>query len=272
MKHPALIGVFSALIVALLTAGPVSANSAPRPAAAQPPAIVIGFVGGFVSPENRVHSEVQFADQLRRIYPSGVNVEVFGDHRVNQAHQRVLALLAPGGHGALSNDEKQDARIVLYGHSWGGAAVVELARALQRDGVPVLLTIQIDAVPKNCDTISVIPSNVREAVNFYQPHGLLHGVRQIRAQDPSRTRIVGNFRFDYTHSNLRCPAYPWWDRYFMKAHTQIECDPAVWNKVESLITAVLPVPPPQNPAVVQHRLASSPKSSPRINRFAAAAR
>ena len=38
------------------------------------------------------------------------------------------------------------------------------------------------------------PANVAEAVNFYQPHGIIHGCQAIRAEDASRTRVIGNFR------------------------------------------------------------------------------
>ncbi len=34
--------------------------------------------------------------------------------------------------------------------------------------------------------------------------------------------------------------YPWWDRFIAKAHTEIECDPSVWNQVEDLIRSNLP--------------------------------
>jgi hypothetical protein len=34
---------------------------------------------------------------------------------------------------------------------------------------------------------------------------------------------------------LTCSEYPWYDRIFVKPHTQIECDPAIWNQVDSLI-------------------------------------
>ena len=36
--------------------------------------------------------------------------------------------------------------------------------------------------------------------------------------------------------------YPWWDRFIAKAHTEIECDPSVWSRVESLIRDKLPPP------------------------------
>ena len=210
---------------------------------AEPPAIIIGFVGGFVRRDNAAHSEVQLAAKLRQTYCSRADVRVFENHHVRQAHQYILSVLGAETHGILTSEEKRDARIALYGHSWGGAAVVQLAGALQKDGIPVLLTVEVDSVSKFRSNDSVIPSNVLQAANFYQTHGIIHGVRKIRAQDASRTRIIGNYRFDYTRSSLRCSDYPWWDRYLLKAHTEIECDPVVWNRIDSLIRGVLQPPP-----------------------------
>ncbi len=68
---------------------------------------------------------------------------------------------------------------------------------------------------------------------------MLHGQPQIRAANPAHTRILGNFRSDYKTKPLSCGQYPWWDRLFMKSHIQIECDPAVWSQVESLIRSNL---------------------------------
>ena len=71
-----------------------------------------------------------------------------------------------------------------------------------------------------------------QAANFYQANGFIHGQAKIRAADPARTRILGNFRFDYKASPLKCEEYPWYDHIFAKAHTQIECDPSVWKQAE----------------------------------------
>jgi phage gp45-like len=88
---------------------------------------------------------------------------------------------------------------------------------------------------------AVIPANVAEAANFYQAEGLLHGQTAIRAAEGASTRILGNFRVAYGEKPLKCENYPWYDRVFMKYHTEIECDPAVWKQVESLIRSKLPV-------------------------------
>ena len=103
----------------------------------------------------------------------------------------------------------------------------------------MLLTIQVDSVPKIFQNDAIIPANVVQAVNFYQTNGHLHGQPEIRAADPTRTHIIGNFRFDYERSAYNCSEYPWYDRVFSKAHTQIECDPSVWKQVESLIRTEL---------------------------------
>jgi hypothetical protein len=206
------------------------------------PVIVIGFLGGYVSHTNTVHSEVQLVARLCRDYPAGVVAEAFENHRGESAHQEILRLLDADHDGNLSLEEKKNARIIIYGHSWGASETVHLARQLEKDGIPVLLTIQVDSVGKRGEDDSLIPANVLQAANFYQPDGLLHSRTEIRAADPARTHILGNFRFDYKGSRLTCQQYPWWDRYFVKAHTQIECDPRVWTQIDSLIRSSLPSP------------------------------
>ena len=201
--------------------------------------IVIGFVGGFVHKDDLRHSEVQLGQRLQSTYGNGVRVDILENRQVAKAQKEVLQWLDRNRDGDLSSPEKQRARIILFGHSWGAAAAISLARKLQQENIPVLLTVQVDAVSKNKVDDSVIPENVAEAANFYQTGGILHGQSHIRAADESRTRILGNFRFDYDKEPQECRAYPWYDRVFFKGHTAIECDPQVWSEVESLIRARL---------------------------------
>jgi hypothetical protein len=217
----------------------------PRPVSAPEtgtttPVIVIGFVGGFVRHDDIVHSPVQVAEHLRQDSPSSVQVEVFENRRRETAHAEIIRLVDVDRDGTLSTEEKKNARIILYGHSWGASEAVTLARELGREGIPVLLTVQVDSVPKPGENDQDIPANVAEAANFYQLDGLLHGLPQIRAADPARTHIIGNFRINYKANPIRCDRYPWYDRVFTKAHTEIECDPKVWAQVESLIHSRLP--------------------------------
>ena len=214
--------------------------SFPERAAKEPPVIVIGFVGGFVRHDDMVHSGVQLAARLRGDYPSGVYVRVFENRHREQAHQGILKLLDTDHDGSLSDSEKRNARILVYGMSWGGSEALELARELEREKIAVLLTIQVDSVAKRGQNDRLIPANVVQAVNFYQPDGLLHGEPKIEAIDASHTRILGNYRYEYKGKTVPCENYPWYDRWFTKQHTEIECDPAVWGRVESLIRAALP--------------------------------
>ena len=220
-------------------------------ASIKPPSIVIGFVGGFIAHDNPVHSEVQLAARLRKEYPVGVTVETYESYRGEKARLDILQILDANHDGNLTTEEKQNARIVIYGHSWGAAESIYLARALEKDGIPVLLTIQVDSIagPRKDDT--TIPANVGQAANFYQARGLLQGHHDIHAADPARTRIVGNYQFDYGKSDLKCSEYPWYDRLLVKSHTQIECDPVIWNQIELLIRTNLPSPPPSEPAQPQ---------------------
>ncbi|HEV2686965.1 MAG TPA: hypothetical protein VGV35_00385 [Bryobacteraceae bacterium] len=219
---------------------PASTQPAVRSLTAAPEAIVIGFVGGFVRHNNAIHLEVQLAKRLSNDYPSGVQVRVYENHRGRQARLDILRLLDTNGDGTLSAEEKGRARIVIYGHSWGASETVALARALARDGIPVLLTIQVDSVRKPGEDDAWIPANVAQAVNFYQSDGLLHGRPRIRAVDSSRTQILGNFQFDYKANPVSCEGYPWFSRVFTKPHIEIESDPAVWQQVESLIRSKFP--------------------------------
>ena len=187
-----------------------------------------------------MHSEVQLAARLRKSYPLGVDVETFESYHGEKAREKVLSFLNTNHDQTLTLEEKSNARIIIYGHSWGGSEAITLARKLEKDGIPVLLTVQVDSVSKIHENDAIIPANVVQAANFYQTNGRLHGQTGIHAADPAQTNIVGNFRFDYARSEYDCGAYPWYDRVFSKAHTQIECDPSVWNQVESLIRTKMP--------------------------------
>jgi hypothetical protein len=198
-------------------------------------AIVIGFVGGFVHRNDSRHAEVQLAEKLRTGYSGRVHVSIFENHRRDDAYNAVMKWLDSDGNGGISDSERQQARIILYGHSWGASAVVALARELQKQRIPVLLTIQVDSITKPGQDDRIIPPNVVRAVNFYQAGGMLHGLPEIVPADPMRTEIIGDFRFDYKKQPGPCSTYPWFARHFLKGHTAIECDPNVWSRIETLI-------------------------------------
>jgi hypothetical protein len=233
--------VLPLILSLLLVSGEASSKPGATPAggSSAPTVIVIGFVGGFVHHDDGVHAEVQLIRRLQEEYAPSAYVQLFENHRGKDAHQAILHLLHSNRQGTLSSEEKQNARIIIFGHSWGASETVELARQLEKDGIPVVLTIQVDSVSKIGENDAIIPANVAQAANFYQLDGMLHGQPKIRAANPVRTHILGNFRSDYKSKPFSCGQYPWWDRVFMKPHIQIECDPAVWSQVESLIRSNL---------------------------------
>jgi hypothetical protein len=238
----------AALGLQLGVAGSSSAQHMLAPAspsssgAVRPPSspIVIGFMGGMVKRDSPSRNEVRLAAKLRAEYAKDAYVDTYENARWKDARKKILSLLDTDGDGTLSPEEKERARIVLFGHSWGASAAVTLARDLRDLGIPVLLTVQVDSVQKMGQRDDVIPANVAEAMNFFQPDGMLHGRRLIRAEDPNKTKILGNQALNYKHATLTCKGYPWHQRTFAKEHMYIECDPEVWSQIESLIRSKLP--------------------------------
>ncbi|MBW8870214.1 MAG: hypothetical protein JF563_05485, partial [Acidobacteriales bacterium] len=186
--------------------------------------LVIGFLGGYDRWNDPHRSVRQVVLKLRQT--PGVYAESISNHHRALALQLIFEALDTNRNGRLDPDEKANARVILFGQSWGGAAAISTAHDLQKLGIPVLLTVQIDSVGVHDD---IIPSNVRAAVNFYQhdPFTTIHGRAQIRAADPSHTAILGNFESSYVfrtvdQSNASKPR-----RVFGGSHTKMELDPVV---------------------------------------------
>ncbi|MGD0891555.1 MAG: hypothetical protein ABR923_08475 [Terracidiphilus sp.] len=228
------------IFAALAATRPASVSAQDVPAllsAAPTPLIVIGFLGGHVHAGNLLHREARLARDLDHRYPNAVRAMTFANHDEAGALHFLLNQLDTDHDGRLSDIEKTDARIVLFGHSWGASEAVNFAQELDRRGIPVLLTIQVDSVRKPGEDDGSIPANVREAINFYQTEGLLHGRRSIQAIDPKRTKILGNFESTYEMKPVSCAGFPWFARTFMKQHIEIENDAAVWDQIDALIVA-----------------------------------
>lgn len=203
--------------------------------AISPSFIVVGFTGGFVRHDDLHQGPVQLAMRLRQGVPKNTYVQVFENRHRRKAFQTITRLLDTDHNGSLSSEERTRAHVILFGHSWGASAVVLLARELDRAGIPVLLTVQVDSVAKLWQHDGIIPGNVAAAANFYQPHGLIHGRSEIHAANDSKTQILGNYRFDYQKTPVQCQGLNWFDRAFMSNHMQSECDPHLWNEVETLV-------------------------------------
>jgi pimeloyl-ACP methyl ester carboxylesterase len=241
-RFPILAAVVATLAAAtpLLAAadGNVASASSPKPSY-----ILIGFAGGFIRHDDPYHGPVQLAQKMQPDLPKDASIQIFENRHRRSAYEAILRRLDTNHDGALSAAEKAQARIILFGHSWGAAAVVMLARELNQAGIPVLLTVQVDSIAKPWESDGVIPQNVAEAANFYQPHGLLHGRAHITAADDSKTEILGNYRFDYQKTPVSCQGTSWLLRTFAPSHMQSQCDPRLWSQVESLIRQHMTVGP-----------------------------
>jgi hypothetical protein len=233
------LAILGATMPALSRAVDAAAPPATTPV---PTSIVIGFVGGFVGHDNPRHGPVQLGQRIQRTVPKDTYVRVFENRRRKRAYDVILRLLDTDHDGTLSPEEKARARIILFGHSWGAAAAVLLARELRREGVAVLLTVQVDSVAKAWQNDAIIPDNVAAAVNFYQPHGILHGRTQITAADPGKTQVLGNYRMDYQKEPIACPEASWFSRVFTSGHMQSECDPHIWSQIEAMVRQRLSSP------------------------------
>src|SRR5271170_972966 len=237
---------FGLTAMAFVTSGIAHGQTAPVPkvhsAVAEstvPNVIIIGFVGGFASPDDTKHPEVQFAAYLRDRYPS-IHVEVFGNHHGQKALHQVVRLLDTDHDGALTSIEKERATIIIYGHSWGASEGVAFARELGQMGIPVALTIQVDTIAKPGHKLSATPPNVASAINFYQTGGPLHGRPEIVAADPEHTKIIGNIRMTYEDRPIDCGNYSWYARTLNKPHHEIENDLRIWDEAAFLINSNLP--------------------------------
>lgn len=197
--------------------------------------IVIGFVG-FYDRWNDDHRGVrQLVLRLRQ--KQGVYAESISNHRRSIALKLIRSALDTDRNTILDPQERTQARIILFGQSWGGAAAIALARDLRKLGIPVLLTVQIDSVGVHDD---VIPSNVRSAVNFYQHDPLtIQGRREIHAADPARTAILGNFRSSYMFHFADRPDGSWVRRTLGGSHARMELDPDTWRQVDQFIAAAI---------------------------------
>jgi hypothetical protein len=225
--------------------------------------IVIGFVGGFVRHDDVNHPEVRLAARLRDTYDDTVTVKIFENRHKGAARHAISVFLDRNQDGLLSKDEKQNARIILFGHSWGASAAIALADDLQRDNIPVLLTVQVDSIAKIGQNDGVIPANVVRAINFYQPHGLFHGRKKIIAADPSHTQVLADVQLEYRNQPLQCRNLPWYDRFLFRDHVKIECDAQVWSQVEALIAKELATG--SSPRVRASHLLESTQSAKRPN-------
>jgi hypothetical protein len=64
---------------------------------------------------------------------------------------------------------------------------------------------------------------------------LIRGRSEIRAENPQKTAILGNFKYDYKDKEIDDSALPWPARVVGGAHAKMECETEVWARVKELI-------------------------------------
>ena len=234
---PFAVGIFlhCAAIIATCHGQTFSDFTAPLPLAPGN-TLVIGFLGGWERWDDPDRGVRKLAVELRGM--RGVYAETMSNHRQSLALALIQAAFDWNHNGRLDPDERAGARVILYGQSLGGSAAVRLARKLEALGLPVLLTVQIDSVGRND---GVIPANVAAAANLFQHDGPpIMGRTRIRAEDPSRTRILGNFRYRYWFKDVDMSSATWARKHMGGAHARMELDPAVWAQVGRMIRQAIP--------------------------------
>ena len=232
--HPTHVATSIALLLASGCGGGIQIADVeiPRPVP-ESSCLVIGFLGGRDAWDNASKGVRQLALELRS---EGFFAETFENRRRNVALEVVRDALDRNGDGAIEVRSVQNVRLVVYGQSFGAAAVVKFAHELNELDVPIELTVQIDSIGRDD---ALIPPNVRSAANLYQTDGwFLDGEHPIRAEDPESTRILGNWRFDYSEppgSEISLDGVPWWKLAFRIPHARMDRDPEVWARVKELI-------------------------------------
>ena len=199
--------------------------------------LILGFMGGREPWDNPQRGVRKLALKLRSMLYPEVHVETVENKKRKLALRLICEAFDRNQDGKLDETERGSVCLILYGQSFGGAAVVKLAKQLKEKAIPVLLTVQIDSVGMDD---GIIPSNVARAANLFQKNGLLvRGEPEIRPEDANKTEIIGNFEFDYRDKTIDLSEVFWFKRIFRTAHSKMDFDPMVWKKVEAIILEVV---------------------------------
>ena len=195
--------------------------------------LIIGFLGGRQLWDDDSRGVRQLAVKLDEMRLAKAEIETFQNRRRDLAMEFIHKALDRNEDDILDPQERASARLILYGQSLGGSAVVKLSEALEKIDIPVLLTVQVDSVGFSDH---LIPSNVSKAANIYQSNDwIFSGEDEIMAIDPEVTSIVANIEFDYSDKEVDMTAQPWQRRLFSTPHSMMDADPEVWALVEELI-------------------------------------
>jgi hypothetical protein len=153
--------------------------------------IVIGFVGGLRSPEDTNQGVVQIRNRLKNIGCDDLQVNTYRHFHWGRAYKNIFQTVDSDHNDSLSDEElRQAPKIIIFGHSLGGWAVIKLAKRLEKAHIPIELTVQLDTVGIGD---AVVPGNVKFAMNYYQrSQWPVRGEKRIRAENANSTNIIDN--------------------------------------------------------------------------------
>lgn len=201
--------------------------------------LILGFLGGFERWDDESRGVRRLAIKIEGMKLPNVHIETLENRKGDLAIKFVQETFDRDQDGFLNDWERDSVRLILYGHSLGGAAVVEISQELKKMDVPILLTVQIDSVGLVYDD-HIIPSNVKRAGNLFQNDGwILQGEDQIEPENPDKTTIVANIRFDYRGKKVDMSSVSWQRKLFSLPHTKMDADPEVWATVEQMILSAI---------------------------------
>ena len=197
--------------------------------------LILGFLGGLERWDDESRGVRKLATKIDAMNIPNVHIETLENRNRDLAIKFIQNTYDRDQNGFLDDWERNSARLILYGHSLGGAAVVEISRELKKMGVPILLTVQIDSVDLVYDD-HIIPSNVKRAANLFQSDGwILQGEDKIKPENPDKTKVLANIRFVYQGKNVDMSSLSWERKLFSIPHAKMDADPEVWATVEQMI-------------------------------------
>jgi hypothetical protein len=144
--------------------------------------LVRGFIGLFSFGIDRLTNEIE---------ASGVRSHVFQEDQHKTLSDTIVQAYRAN---------KDHEPICLIGHSLGANDVIEIAQALDKQGVPVDMLVTIDATEYRD-----VPKNVAVCYNYYQPSifdgtGILRGIPL--KQEPGSTGKLYNYNIRKERSDL----------------------------------------------------------------------
>jgi hypothetical protein len=113
----------------------------------------------------------QIKAEAEKAHMQGLHAEPFASDTDDDVKDDVISY--------VKKNHLPGSRIILYGYSWGGDTIMEVAKSLQKEGYTIDLLLTVDAAkgPASATVDREVPDNVKRNVNFYQTRASTIGSR-----------------------------------------------------------------------------------------------